>query len=79
VVNDCVWLFKEARGCLSMRLGRGIETPSNYELRIEWETLDDHVVHFRESEAFAKWKAATGGFLTQPTQVRHVATVSQFF
>jgi heme-degrading monooxygenase HmoA len=55
--------FDEARhlvagsaGCRSVRLSRCVEEPHRYLLLIEWDTLDDHVVGFRQSEAFTAWR-----------------------
>jgi len=58
-------------GFVSLRLHRGIETPERYLLLVEWETLDDHVVGFRESDAFGAWRALIGPFFESPPDVVH--------
>ncbi len=58
-------------GFVSLRLHRGIETPDRYLLLVEWETLDDHVVGFRESDAFVAWRALIGPYFESPPNVVH--------
>jgi heme-degrading monooxygenase HmoA len=67
-------LFKRARGCRSMRLERGIEHRDSYLLVVEWETLEDHEVHFRQSADFQEWRGLVGGFFSVPPKVVHTAT-----
>jgi heme-degrading monooxygenase HmoA len=64
-------LFKRARGCRSMRLERGIEHPSTYLLVVEWETLEDHEVHFRQSADFQEWRRLVGEYFSAPPKVVH--------
>lgn len=60
-----------ARGYRSHRIEHGIESPERYLLMIEWETLENHTIDFRQSEAFAAWRAIVGPFFAQPPQVEH--------
>ncbi len=62
-------------GFVSLALHRGIETPDRYLLLVEWETLEDHTVGFRESEAFGRWRALIGPFFESPPVVDHVVPV----
>ena len=64
-------LFQRARGCRSMRLERGIEQPDSYRLVVEWETLEDHEVHFRGSDDFGQWRKLVGEFFAAPPRVIH--------
>ncbi|NBI29662.1 antibiotic biosynthesis monooxygenase family protein [Chengkuizengella marina] len=55
--------FKEAskiiskmKGYISHALHRCIEIENKYLLLVEWETLEDHTVGFRESEEYLEWK-----------------------
>lgn len=72
-------LFKRARGCHSMRLTRCIERPDHYRLLVEWETLEDHTVHFCGSEDFQEWRKLAGPFFAAPPTVYHVELVSAGF
>jgi heme-degrading monooxygenase HmoA len=72
-------LFQRARGCVSMQLQRGIEQPRAYRLLVQWATLEDHMVHFRESEDFQTWRQLVGHCFEAPPAVTHQATVLQSF
>jgi heme-degrading monooxygenase HmoA len=60
-------------GFVSLRLQRGVETEDRYLLLVEWETLDDHVVGFRGSDAFTAWRALIGPYFASPPEVVHFA------
>lgn len=62
-------------GCLSARLHRGVESPSRYLLLVVWESLDDHLIGFRESERFGKWRALIGPFFDGSPEVDHYRDV----
>lgn len=64
-------LFKRAHGCRSMRLERGVEHPSTYLLVVEWETLEDHEIHFRQSVDFQEWRRLVGDYFSAPPKVVH--------
>lgn len=74
-VAEAVPIFRQATGCLSMRLDRDIEVPDTYHLVVGWATLDNHVVDFRGSEGFQAWRALVGGHFAQPPKVEHFNTV----
>ncbi len=65
----------EADGFVSLNLHRGIETPDQYLLLIEWKTLEDHTVGFRQSERFTRWRAHIGSYFESPPEVIHLALV----
>ena len=46
-VAKAVPLFQRSKGCRGLELQRSIEKPSKYRLVVKWETVEDHVVHFR--------------------------------
>jgi heme-degrading monooxygenase HmoA len=62
-------------GFVSLTLHRGVEVPERYLLLVEWETLDDHVEGFRNSEAFTAWRALIGPYFESPPVVDHVVPV----
>jgi heme-degrading monooxygenase HmoA len=68
-------IFQRAKGCKGMKLLRSIEQPLHYTLMITWETVDDHIVHFRNSEDFKAYRAHVGEFFAAPPQVNHVQIV----
>jgi heme-degrading monooxygenase HmoA len=64
-------LFARAKGCRGMTLRRGVEEPLTYHLLVEWETLDNHMVDFRESADFQAWRALVGSYFAEPPSVIH--------
>lgn len=60
-------------GYRGARVRRGIENPERYLLTIEWATLEDHTVGFRQSELFTQWRAIVGPFFAAPPVVEHFA------
>jgi heme-degrading monooxygenase HmoA len=62
-------------GFISLRLHRFVETPDRYVLLVEWETLENHTVGFRESEAFTQWRALIGPFFETQPEVGHLVAV----
>jgi len=60
-----------ARGFRGHELRHSIETPGRCLLLLRWDTLEDHTVGFRQSPAYAQWRAAVGGFFLQPPVVEH--------
>ncbi|WP_230532098.1 antibiotic biosynthesis monooxygenase family protein [Microvirga roseola] len=64
-------LFQRARGCIAMELQRSIEKPSRYRLVVKWETLDNHVVDFRNSADFQEWRNLVGHCFERPPEVEH--------
>ena len=70
-VREAVPLFLASQGCRGVRLQRVVETPDIYRLLVEWETLEDHTVHFRGSDAFAQWRALVSPYFARPPAVTH--------
>ena len=55
-VKKAAPIFQRAKGCHGMELRRSIEKPSRYRLFVNWETLEDHTVGFRNSPEFQEWR-----------------------
>jgi heme-degrading monooxygenase HmoA len=72
-------LFKRARGCRGMQMQRSIEHPNVYRLVVDWETLEDHTVHFRGSEDFLEWRRLVGAHFAEPPAVEHTQRLSLGF
>jgi quinol monooxygenase YgiN len=62
-------------GCRSVRMTRGIESPSSFVLLVEWDSIDAHLETFRGSERFTRWRAALGPYFAGTPAVEHVADV----
>lgn len=72
-------LFQRAKGCHSLRLERVIERPSIYRLVVGWETVEHHMVDFRESEDFQEWRRLAGPHFAAPPRVEHVSVALTAF
>lgn len=66
-----------AKGFRGYKLNAGIENPGRYILMIYWDTLENHTVDFRGSEAFTQWRAHVGPFFLQAPTVEHFTLASK--
>jgi heme-degrading monooxygenase HmoA len=66
-----------AKGFQGFKVNKGIENPERYILQIFWDTLEDHTVGFRESPAFAAWRAIVGPFFAAPPVVEHFTLLAK--
>jgi heme-degrading monooxygenase HmoA len=64
-------VIADAKGFQGFKVNKGIESPERYILQIFWATLEDHTVGFRQSPAFAEWRAIVGPFFAAPPLVEH--------
>jgi heme-degrading monooxygenase HmoA len=71
--------FKSAEGCHGMALEKVIETPGVYNLRVLWETVDHHMITFRNSDNFQQWRDLAGPFFAETPKVVHGETVGTYF
>ena len=67
-VNEVI---STAKGFQGYKVNKGIENPERYILQIFWETLENHPVDFRQSAAFAEWRAIVGSFFAVAPTVEH--------
>jgi heme-degrading monooxygenase HmoA len=77
-VPDFVAMFPEARAVLASSPGfqwaelhHGLERPGVLLLLVGWESLDAHLVGFRQSERFPRWRALIGPYFTADPEVEH--------
>ncbi|BCB88910.1 antibiotic biosynthesis monooxygenase family protein [Phytohabitans suffuscus] len=62
-------------GCRSVRMTRGVESPSRFVLLVEWDSVEAHVREFRETERFTTWRSLIGPFFAAPPVVEHFTDV----
>ena len=74
-VAEAAAIFRAARGCHGARLHRSIEQPQSYRLMVGWDSVDDHMVHFRAAPGFQQWRALAAPHFAAPPSVEHFATV----
>jgi heme-degrading monooxygenase HmoA len=60
-----------SKGCRKVEMRPGIENPDDFLLLVWWESLEDHTVGFRESQAFQEWRAILGPLFAAPPAVVH--------
>jgi heme-degrading monooxygenase HmoA len=63
-------------GFISLRVERCVEQPDNFLLLVAWETLEDHTVGFRGSDAYQEWRALLHHFYDPFPVVEHFETVA---
>jgi quinol monooxygenase YgiN len=78
-VSEASAQFRQAKGCRSMKLERSIEHSSHYRLVVGWDSVDDHMVTFRESEGFQLWRQLASPHFALPPKVEHVRCVLEVF
>ncbi|MBY0573594.1 MAG: antibiotic biosynthesis monooxygenase [Undibacterium sp.] len=71
IVQGLKEVVSHSKGFCGYKVNKGIESPERYVLMIFWETLENHTVDFRESEAFSAWRTIVGPFFAAPPVVEH--------
>ena len=64
-------IISSMKGHLSHELQRCLEYPHRYLLLVNWQTLDDHTIGFRQSAAYLKWKTLLHHFYDPFPTVEH--------
>jgi heme-degrading monooxygenase HmoA len=62
-------------GYVSHELQRCLEAPDRYVLLVRWQTLEDHTVGFRGSEAYQEWRRLLHHFYDPFPTVEHFELV----
>jgi heme-degrading monooxygenase HmoA len=70
-------LFRRAKGCHGARLERSVEDHLRYLVIVGWDRLEDHVVGFRNSEDYGRWRDLVGDFFAAPPLVDHTEIVTE--
>jgi heme-degrading monooxygenase HmoA len=68
-------LLQSTPGCHSIRMTRGIESPSRFVLLVEWDSVDAHEENFRATDRFARWRQLIGPHFAEPPRVEHFSDV----
>lgn len=74
-VRQAVPLFQRATGARTLTLKRSVERAGIYHLSIRWDSVDDHNVGFRKSEAYSKWRELVSDCFAADPQVEHLSEV----
>ena len=68
-------IISAAAGFRSIRVARGVESPSQYVLLVEWDSLEDHTEGFRGSTDFQQWRDLLHHFYDPFPTVEHFRPV----
>ena len=70
-------VIAKAKGFRGFKVNHSIENPARYLLLIYWDSLENHTVDFRGSDACAEWRAIVGAFFVKPPFVEHMTLVGK--
>ena len=62
-------------GFIDLQLQRCLEVSNKFVLLVNWETLEDHTVGFRQSPEYQKWRALLHHFYDPFPTVEHFVPV----
>ncbi len=68
-------LLLAADGCRTVRMTRGVESPSRFVLLVEWDSVEAHN-RFRASDDFGRWRGFISPHFATPPVVEHFDNVS---
>jgi heme-degrading monooxygenase HmoA len=68
-------LLAQTEGFQWAHIHRGIERPDSYLLLVGWDSVEAHMVDFRESDRFPRWRALIGPYFTEAPKVEHYREV----
>ena len=64
-------IIADMKGYISHQLQRCIEKNNRYILLVNWQSLEDHSVGFRESREYQEWRALLHHFYEPFPEVEH--------
>ena len=64
-------IISSRKGYISHQLKKCMEKEDRYLLLVQWETLEDHEIGFRESDAYQVWKNLLHHFYEPFPTVEH--------
>jgi quercetin dioxygenase-like cupin family protein/heme-degrading monooxygenase HmoA len=78
-VAEAVPLFQGARGARTLTLSRSVENPLEYQLVVDWESVEAHTSGFRGSAEFQEWRRLIADSVATAPDVSHVRNVLTAF
>lgn len=64
-----------APGCRSVRMTRGVESPSRFVLLVEWDQLESAERGFRQTDRLGRWRRLLEPFYAEPPRIEHTVDV----
>lgn len=68
-------IISSMKGFVNLQLQKCIEKDHQYVLLVNWDTLEDHTVGFRQSAEYLQWKALLHHFYAPFPTVEHYSSV----
>jgi len=68
-------IISNMQGYVSHQLQKCIEKENRYILLVNWKTLEDHTVGFRQSEPYKQWKELLHHFYSPFPEVEHYTLI----
>ena len=68
-------IISAANGYISHQPQKCVENDSRYILLVNWRTIEDHTVGFRESKEYQEWKSLLHHFYEPFPEVEHFKNV----
>ena len=65
-------IISKMKGYINHELKKCIEDKNKYIFLVRWETLEDHMVEFRNSDAFVEWRRLASPFFAAPPRIEHL-------
>lgn len=63
------------QGYLNHQLQRSLEHPNRYVLLVNWQTMEDHTIGFRQSNQYHEWKKLLHHFYDPFPEVEHFQVI----
>lgn len=70
-LDKAQYVIAQSKGYIGHQFKKCIEQENRYILLIQWETLEDHTIGFRESELFKEWRGLIGPYFEKAPVVQH--------
>ena len=77
ILRGVTTVAAKAPGFRGWKVNRCVESPERYLLMIFWDSVEDHMVGFRQGPLFAQWRAIVGPFFAQPPHMEHFTLVGK--
>jgi heme-degrading monooxygenase HmoA len=75
--KDASHFIAEADGYIGHELRRCLEAKGKYVNMVRWNTVEDHMVGFRESQRFQDFRAIVSPYYESPSTMNHYEVVMQ--
>ncbi|WP_318617556.1 antibiotic biosynthesis monooxygenase [Sporosarcina sp. YIM B06819] len=76
--RDASEMISSMKGYISHQLQRCMEIEGKYLLLVQWETLEDHTIGFRQSNEYQQWKKKLHHFYDPFPIVEHFEQVQLY-